>query len=181
MLIDSTGQLISKDGKRKAPSSITKPPPTVIKRNRTETTQPRPQLASLSSMASKHATAASSKLSSPKRVPLRTQIVQLLALEALPHEQIEVKCSTASKTALASTLQQARPLPPLPRPAANSFFPQRRELMARVTRAQVAKMKDGLYHLKKEMYREVDTNWPSFTYVLHSPPSRHYSISFSAP
>jgi hypothetical protein len=133
VLIDSTGQLISKDGKRKAPSSITKPPPTVIKRNRTETTQPRPQLASLSSMASKHATAASSKLSSPKRVPLRTQIVQLLALEALPHEQIEVKCSTASKTALASTLQQ------------------------------VAKMKDGLYHLKKEMYREVDTNWPSFT------------------
>lgn len=133
VLIDSTGQLISKDGKRKAPSSITKPPPTVIKRNRTETTQPRPQLASLSSMASKHATAASSKLSSPKRVPLRTQIVQLLALEALPHEQIEAKCSTASKTALASTLQQ------------------------------VAKMKDGLYHLKKEMYREVDTNWPSFT------------------
>jgi hypothetical protein len=32
--------------------------------------------------------------------------------------------------------------------------------------AQVAKAKGGLYHLKKEMYREVDTNWPSFTYVL---------------
>jgi hypothetical protein len=123
-------------------------------------------------MASKHATAASSKLSSPKRVPLRTQIVQLLALEALPHEQIEAKCSTASKTALASTLQQVRPLPPSPSAAANSFFPRRRELMARLMWAQVAKMKDGLYHLKKEMYREVDTNWPSFTYVLHSP-SRH--------
>jgi hypothetical protein len=42
-----------------------------------------------------------------------------------------------------------------------------------IVHAQVAKAKGGLYHLKKEMYREVDTNWPSFTYVL----SLHSSLT----
>lgn len=133
VLIDDRGRQISKDGgKRKTLSSISKPPPMPIKRPRVEPT-PRPQLSSLSSLAAKHtAPSHSSLLSSPKRVPLRTQIVQMLALEPLPHDQIESRCTNASKTAVASTLQQ------------------------------VAKTKDGLYHLKKEMYREVDTNWPGF-------------------
>jgi hypothetical protein len=107
VLIDDSGQLV-KGGKRKAPPPMAKPPPVVVKRtriNEAPAAQPRPQLSSLSSLASKH-TIASSKLSSPKRVPLRTQIVQMLALDDLPHEHIEAKCSTASKTALASTLHQ---------------------------------------------------------------------------
>jgi len=101
VLIDNTtGELISKDNKkRKVQSSLQKSSSLPVKRKRTtEPIIPRPQLG-------KDITLPQSSLpSSPKRSPLRTKLLRILAQEPLSLDQIQAKCG--AKIPLAQTLQQ---------------------------------------------------------------------------